>query len=204
MWKYEDGVWTWISGSKYINSNGVYGQLKISDPSAFPAARFKCSCWQDKNNRFWMFGGFGGSKFQFWEKITRISDYFSDTWMFNGNSWAYWNGPKEYNVPAHYNQQRTFSHENHPGGRYGAAVSLSDDSEVYLMGGSSISSLYTSNEIWKFDPNQGWAYWDKSPLVINSKREAIFSSFGNNLWLYGGWSSISSNTYGITLEAAHS
>lgn len=117
--------------------------------------------------------------------------------MFDGNAWTFWSEPSSQNVPPHFNQPRVFSRENHPGGRYGASVTVSEDSGVYLMGGSSIHSLYTSNEIWKFDPDQGWAFWDQSPLAINSKREAVLVSLGDYLWLYGGWSTISSNNYGI-------
>jgi N-acetylneuraminic acid mutarotase len=59
FWKYSNGEWSWISGPKVINQNGVYGIQGMLAPGNIPGARLVASGWVDANGNFWLFGGNG-------------------------------------------------------------------------------------------------------------------------------------------------
>lgn len=59
VWKCSNGEWTWISGSKLVNQNGVYGVQGTLAPGNVPGARFVANRWIDANGNLWFFGGYG-------------------------------------------------------------------------------------------------------------------------------------------------
>ncbi|MGA7187708.1 MAG: hypothetical protein WBY66_04350, partial [Candidatus Acidiferrales bacterium] len=59
MWKYSNGKWTWMSGSKLINQAGVYGMQSMLFPGNIPGARTEMASWLDANGNLWLFGGYG-------------------------------------------------------------------------------------------------------------------------------------------------
>lgn len=59
LWKYNNGEWTWMSGPKLINQNGVYGTQGKLGPGSIPGARIQMCRWVDANGNLWLFGGFG-------------------------------------------------------------------------------------------------------------------------------------------------
>ena len=61
LWKYNNGEWTWVFGSKLINQNGMYGTQGTLGPGNIPGARLVASGWIDANGNLWLFGGFGTS-----------------------------------------------------------------------------------------------------------------------------------------------
>lgn len=61
LWKYSDGQWTWMSGSKVINQQGVYGSPGVLAPGNIPGARFEIGHWVDAEGNLWLFGGYGAA-----------------------------------------------------------------------------------------------------------------------------------------------
>lgn len=61
LWKYSNGEWTWTSGPKLINQNGMYGTLGTLGPGNIPGARFVSGGWIDANGNLWLFGGYGAA-----------------------------------------------------------------------------------------------------------------------------------------------
>ena len=61
VWKCSNGQWAWVTGSKFVNQNGVYGTQGMLDPGNIPGARFVTARWVDANGNVWLFGGFGVS-----------------------------------------------------------------------------------------------------------------------------------------------
>jgi hypothetical protein len=59
LWKYSNGQWTWVSGSKIINQNGVYGTQGALAPGNIPGARVETCGWIDPTGNLWLFGGYG-------------------------------------------------------------------------------------------------------------------------------------------------
>jgi hypothetical protein len=59
IYRYNDGAWTWISGSKIGNQNGNYGIKGMSSISNNPGSRRDLVNWIDNNGNFWIFGGRG-------------------------------------------------------------------------------------------------------------------------------------------------
>jgi len=59
LWKYSNGEWTWMSGTKLMNQNGVYGTQGTLGPGDIPGARAQVCRWVDANGNLWLFGGFG-------------------------------------------------------------------------------------------------------------------------------------------------
>jgi len=59
LWKYSNGQWTWTSGSKLINQNGVYGIQGTLAPGNVPGVRYFAAPWVDPNGNLWLFGGYG-------------------------------------------------------------------------------------------------------------------------------------------------
>jgi N-acetylneuraminic acid mutarotase len=59
LWKYSNGEWTWISGAKLMNQNGVYGTQGVLAPGNIPGARSQICSWVDADGNLWLFGGYG-------------------------------------------------------------------------------------------------------------------------------------------------
>lgn len=59
LWKYSNGQWTWVSGAKIINQNGVYGSQTMLAPGNIPGAREEPCGWIDASGNLWLFGGYG-------------------------------------------------------------------------------------------------------------------------------------------------
>lgn len=63
LWRYDIATnqWTWMGGESYPNTSGNYGIKFVAANTNQPGARFSASAWQDKDNNFWLFGGFGSA-----------------------------------------------------------------------------------------------------------------------------------------------
>ena len=59
LWKYSNGSWTWISGSKTRDTPGIYGTQLIPSSSNYPGAREYAVGGIDSSGSFWLFGGYG-------------------------------------------------------------------------------------------------------------------------------------------------
>ena len=61
LWKYDpsSGMWTWIGGSKTINTTGIYTNKRSASAKNLPGARMNAVTWTDSHGNFWLFGGEG-------------------------------------------------------------------------------------------------------------------------------------------------
>jgi hypothetical protein len=52
------GNWTWMYGEKSRNSNGVYGEIGVPNPSNIPSARYSATAsFDESSGTLWLFGG---------------------------------------------------------------------------------------------------------------------------------------------------
>jgi hypothetical protein len=188
LWKYEDNMWTLVSGSLGIEASSVFSTPRISDPNAYPGARRFPACWKDNNGHFWLYGGYTSSNL-------------GDTWRFDGIHWAYWGGPTQTGSEPEYGPLKTFSFEYHPGGRYHMSIT-SSGSVAYIVGG--YGNKYYA-DVWKFESDKGWAFWGGSTtanqnptsgtLKVPSETNILGSRYGamsvvddfDNIWIFGGY-----------------
>lgn len=60
LWRYNPvtNIWTWVSGANFKNQLGNYGVQGVATVTNIPGSRGGAVGWKDKNNNFWLFGGF--------------------------------------------------------------------------------------------------------------------------------------------------
>jgi hypothetical protein len=195
LWKFENGEWTFVSGSEWIEDQTNFGNPptpRVPRDDIYPGGREGCTCWTDDNGHFWLYGGteYAGANII----------WCGDTWRFDGTNWTFWGGPTEGGADPEYVSPKIFSFDHHPGGRHDAGV-ISSGSIAYLVGGH--TSNGRSADIWKFDPSQGWAFWAgeygqhepipgtiRVPSLENMIGSSIKPFVGldtfDNLWIFGG------------------
>jgi N-acetylneuraminic acid mutarotase len=56
LWNYDpaSNLWTWVSGSKLHNQNGIYGTRGVASSTNAPGGRVGPSTWRDPQGRFWL------------------------------------------------------------------------------------------------------------------------------------------------------
>ena len=62
LWKYSanDTTWTWVSGSNFTESYGIYGNKNEPSAENCPGGRARAVGWYDSSlQEFWLFGGYG-------------------------------------------------------------------------------------------------------------------------------------------------
>jgi N-acetylneuraminic acid mutarotase len=59
LWKFSNGQWTWMAGSKIGNLNSVFGIQGAPAPGNTPGGRDFLSRWVDAQGNLWLFGGWG-------------------------------------------------------------------------------------------------------------------------------------------------
>jgi len=179
LWKYSNGEWTWMGGSKLaaepgiagaFQGAGVYGTQGVATSTNFPGARVGASTWTDSLGNLWLFGGFGV------DSNGTLGDL-NDLWKFNAGQWTWVKGSKiadqsgapQYGV---YGTLGVRDPANTPGARFGAASWTDSSGNLWLFGGNGedvngqrcqqtlvcdLSDLweYSGGEwAWKGGPNQ--------------------------------------------------
>jgi hypothetical protein len=200
LWKYDPATdqWTWISGTMYINQQGVYGTKGIADANNMPSAKMESVSWTDAAGNFWLFGGYS-------------NEYLNDLWKYDPtiNQWTWVSGSNTVNQLGIYGTKGVAASSNTPGARY-QSVSWSDPlGNLWLFGGSFYNSSTgvggTFNDLWKFDPGTNlWTWVNGSNItdepgvygtkgVISSTNVpgarvggVSWSDNSGNLWLFGG------------------
>jgi len=63
LWEYNvsTGLWKWVTGSKFVNQNGVYGTQGIAHTNNYPGARKSGAACMGPDNNLYLFGGTGYS-----------------------------------------------------------------------------------------------------------------------------------------------
>ncbi len=77
LWKFDitSHEWTWTSGYKTLDQNGVYGTMGIPDSANSPGARSGSAFWTGADGEFYLFGGSGYPD-------TGALGFLNDLWIF--------------------------------------------------------------------------------------------------------------------------
>lgn len=201
LWKFNptSRTWTWMSGSKTLDSNGNYGTQGVESTTNVPSARRSPASWTDESGNLWLFGGYQSA----------VGGYKNDLWRYNptNSQWTWMKGPKNGKY-ASYGIKGVESSTNIPGGRVGDASWTDESGNLWLFGGYGYNSNSSGqlNDLWKFNPNtNNWTWVSGSNLgnqagVYGTKGQESASNVpggrnlvsgtwvdaSNNLWLFGG------------------
>lgn len=200
LWKFQNGQWTWVSGSNTAEISGVYGTKGVADPANVPGSRMEASSWVDASNNLWLFGGSAYDE-------AGNSGYLNDLWKFDGTNWTWMGGSKTVNPTAVYGTKGVAAAANVPGARM-EALSFTDASgNFWLFGGYGTDVNGQNgllNDLWKFDgTNWTWVSgdnvkdaagsygtqgnWSASNMPgSRSGTSGWFDSNWNYLYLFGG------------------
>ena len=148
MWMYDPVVnmWTWMSGTNTVGSNGNYGAQCVNGTNFSPRARMENRCrWMDDCGRFWLYAGGTGSTF---------NNMFNDFWCFNPVTleWTLISGGFAANIAPVYGTLNVPAITNSPGRRGGNVAFKSSTGELYFFSGAD-SWLSTRNDVWRFTPD---------------------------------------------------
>ncbi len=157
LWAYDTLAqqWTFVSGSQEANAYGIYGMQGISDAMSRPGARQQAASWVDNNGNLWLFGGLGYG-------ATTGYGELNDLWMYSVQTglWTWVSGSSETNSYGMYGELGVPASSNSPGSRHECAFWLLDN-DLYLFGGSGLSSLSIGylNDLWKYSiQDNQWVY----------------------------------------------
>lgn len=171
LWKYSGGQWTWMSGSKTMNQNGVYGTQGKPALGNVPGGRQASVAWIDTAGNFWLFGGYnlspGGQP-----------NAFNDLWEYNGSQWTWVAGANIVNQTAIYGTQGVSGATNVPGARWSPAawsdVDVSGHTRLWVFGGQGFDATGNGSlgDLWAFtlDPASAAANqwtWVKGPNSVS-------------------------------------
>ena len=204
LWKYSDGQWTWMGGSKLIDQPGVYGTRGAPAPGNFPGARFGAIAFTDPSGNVWLFGGQGC------DSTNNCSLALNDLWKYSGGQWT-WVSGQILSYPAQpgiYGTLGTPAPANVPGARYNAAGWMDHSGNLLIFGGTGYnmldSNLAELNDFLKFSGSQ-WIWMGgadnlvdqpgtygtegtPAPGNIPGSRDGAESwiDANGNLWLFSG------------------
>jgi gliding motility-associated-like protein len=174
LWKYSNGVWSWISGDDKPNKPGLYNG---PDQENQPGARGNPAGWIDGNANLWLFGG--------GMRVGATEYCFNDMWKYDtiAKIWSWVNGDSVANKDGVY-IKRGPDPKNRPGARIGPASWLDKSGNFWMFGGKySASPTKTLNDLWKFTPCPagvtGVKYGDvivprKIPYKLNARENIGF------------------------------
>ncbi|MGP8142819.1 MAG: hypothetical protein ACLQBU_13165 [Terriglobales bacterium] len=200
LWKYSDGLWTWMGGPEVKQQVGVYGTQGAADPNNNPGARWGAFNWADASGDLWLFGGYGcdsnGSIFPL-----------NDLWKYSSGQWTWVAGSNVIDQRGVYGTQGIAAANNIPGARWFGATWTDSSGNVWLFGGDGFDSAGNPgllNDLWKFSGGQ-WTWVGGSNL---GNPQSTFGTQGTpapgntpggrfflnrwldangNLWLFGGY-----------------
>ncbi len=207
LWKYSDGMWTWMAGSNTVDENptqllGVYGTLGAPAPSNNPGARFGSATWTDAEGNLWLFGGDGedvdGTRCQQTGSPCKLSDL----WRYSNGEWTWMGGLDQANEPGVYGAQGIAAAANIPTPRTSAVSWVDSAGNFWLFGGDGpVATDY--NDLWKYS-NGEWTWMSganqdgqtgaygtlgtaASSNVPGCRDGAVgWTDTSGNLWLFGG------------------
>ncbi|MFX1274266.1 MAG: Kelch repeat-containing protein [Promethearchaeota archaeon] len=199
LWKFDGVTWTWMSGNKTTNINGVYGTKGVPSPLNYPGSREGAVSWTDSSNNLWLFGGDGYPE-------SGGSGDLNDLWKFDGENWTWISGSKSLYEQGVYGTRGVPDAANHPGSRNYAVSWIDSDDNLWLFGGEGLPESgfgWYLNDLWKFDGvNWTWISGNKTtascgiygikgiPNAENypgSRSDAVsWIDSDDNLWLFSG------------------
>jgi len=202
FWKYENGVWTWLTGSAVIPNElgaiGIYGIQGQPSTANTPGGRNELGIWSDSANNIWVYGGSTSND--------TFEESFNDVWMFNATSscWCWMSGNDTADQPGVYPSQGQ-SNQGFPGARSEHCVWSDTTGTVWLFGGSLEEDEHL-NDLWSFNPKTlSWTWISGSSTTNQPGAYGIFGQAShlntpgarseqtcwldanNNLYLFGGY-----------------
>jgi PKD repeat protein len=195
IWKYDITLnqWTWMGGST-TNSIPFYGTMGTPSPTNTPGGRNAYCVFKDKDENFWLFGGFiSGTKR-------------NDLWKLDPATveWTWISGTNQLNANGNAGIQCVADNGYYPEARGENRACWTDScGNFWLFGGSSFNG--NLNDLWVYRPDSNdWTYSGGS-LSINdtgiygtqgisdpaNKPEGRNGTTGwydhsGNIWLFGG------------------
>ncbi len=160
------GQWAWMSGSASYNVLGTYYMEYAPSPYNMPGARINAAGMLDKtNNRLWMYGGIGYGS-------SSSEGYLSDLWEYdlNLNAWIWIGGSGSVNKAPVNGTKGAATASNTPGGRGQMTSWVDSAGKLWLFGGyakSSSTSYGCRNDLFKYDPNNGYWVWVSGSNLYN-------------------------------------
>jgi len=147
LWKFDITtlMWTWMKGFNGGNQAGTYGTLGIADPSNTPGARFTYGKWKDQYGKFWLFGGYNGNSF----------DFYDDVWKYDPmlNEWTWESGSNQPNASDALTSNCNPDISNHPSGRHESRACCSDCAGHFWTFGGEGPQFGIYSDLWLFDSN---------------------------------------------------
>jgi N-acetylneuraminic acid mutarotase len=148
LWKYNKGVWTWVSGSNLVGASGVYGTQSTAASGNVPGARNGAVSWTDAVGNLWLFGGTGLDS-------TGAVGNLNDLWVYNPATalWTWVRGSNIVGASGSYGMEGTPGPGNTPGSRYGSVPWIDGTGNLWLFGGDGLDATGTPgylNDLWQF------------------------------------------------------
>lgn len=209
LWKYSNGMWTWVGGSSLVDQLGVYGTLGTPAAGNTPGARVNAVALTDRAGSLWLFGGEGNDatgKGIGCATPPYVCDL-NDVWKFDGSLWTWIGGSNVTDQPGTYGTQGTAALGNIPGAREAAVGWLDAAGNLWLFGGAGFDSTQSYgelNDLWKFSGGQ-WTWMNGSDTadqtgsygtlgIAAATNEPVcrhwavgWADRSGNLWLFGGF-----------------
>ena len=207
LWRYHpaSNTWTWINGGNSTDEPGIYGQAGTAAPANHPGARSNTFCFKDRDDNFWLFGGYGYAS-------GNNPGGLNDLWKYNMQSgqWTWMHGNNTYNHLGVYGTKGVPDPGNAPGSRLHMSGWTDPSGNLWLFGGKGLAetiinqNLRDLNDLWKYDITLNEWTWI-SGADTNDERSTYgellvpapentpgarywFSTWSNQrgLWLFGG------------------
>lgn len=208
LWAYSPAIqqWTWMSGSKAVNSIGIYGTLRSGAAGNAPGARGGAVSWTDTAGNFWLFGGSGYDSLGQSSGDPHAGNELNDLWMYSPTTqqWSWMSGSNAIDASTILGSQGLAAAGNVPGARTDA-VSWSDSAgNLWMFGGTaSVTTLGFLNELWMYSPSTGlwtWEGGENQPAGVYGTQGiaaagnipparvsmASWTDQLGNFWLFGG------------------
>ncbi|MBK9966926.1 MAG: hypothetical protein IPP07_19395 [Holophagales bacterium] len=200
LWKWDGTSWTWVSGSKAADQDGVYGTIGVGAPGNVPGSRGGSVSWTDTSGNFWLFGGsrYFGNNFDI---------YSNELWKWDGTNWTWVSGSNEQD--SIFGEKGVPAPGNTPGARTNAVSWIDASGNLWLFGGEmfdcGVWDCYGGyfNDLWRWDGanwawmggSQGWSepgtYGTKGVAAPENVpggrgRSVSWKDASGSFWLFGG------------------
>jgi N-acetylneuraminic acid mutarotase len=177
LWEYSPpaNTWTWVSGSKTANVDGVYGTEGIPATTNVPGSRRQATSWIDSSDNLWLFGGSG------WNASGSAGGApLNDLWEFNptAKTWTWMSGSSTLYTPNNtysaigiYGTKGVAAAGNTLGGRTNPVSWVDSSNNLWLFGGNGFDSVATVgelNDLWVFNPSTSEWTWTSGSNTANA------------------------------------
>jgi N-acetylneuraminic acid mutarotase len=196
-------VWTWISGNKTLNVQGIYGTKGVPNIANYPGSRAGSVSWVGLQGNLWVFGGIGYA-------TGSLIGYLNDLWMFNITTkvWVWVSGNNTRDAYGKYGTKGVPNAANYPGGRQDAMSWADPQKNLWLFGGKGVAGSGGGgylNDLWMFNVTTKIWVWVSGNNTINAYGKygtkgvpdvgnypgaqhlaILWGDVQDNLWLFGG------------------